>query len=149
MAKVIGYAGGAFDLFHVGHLNLLRRARSQCDFLIASVASDELLIARKGRAPIVPLAESLEIVRNIAIVDQAIEENQTNRLDLWHTMHFDVLFKGNDWKGKPNRFELEQLFGSVGVHVIYFPYTVHTSSAILRRTLAMINEETSNPQVAQ
>lgn len=74
MTKRIGYAAGAFDLFHVGHLNLLRQAKAHCDYLIAGVVADDLLIATKGRAPVIPLAERLEIVRNIGLVDEAVEE---------------------------------------------------------------------------
>lgn len=101
MSNVIGYAVGAFDLFHVGHLNLLRQARSRCDFLIVGVATDELLVERKGRVPIIPFSERLEIVQNIGYVDSAVAECSNNRLDAWKATPFDVYFKGDDWKGTP------------------------------------------------
>ncbi|MBG0738324.1 adenylyltransferase/cytidyltransferase family protein [Paeniglutamicibacter antarcticus] len=149
MSTRVGYAAGAFDLFHVGHLNLLRHAKSHCDFLIAGVVSDDLLIAAKGRPPVIPLAERLEIVRSIRCVDEAIAEVLPSKLDTWEQNHFDIFFKGDDWRGTPKGLALERAFGAVGVEVIYFPYTVHTSSTILRRTIETINAATaSRPALA-
>lgn len=141
MTKRIGYAAGAFDLFHVGHLNLLRQAKSQCDYLIAGVVSDGLLIQRKGRPSVIPLVERLEIVRNIKYVDQAIVEMLPTKIQVWHETPFDILFKGDDWKGTGKGLALEKAFDAIGVEVVYFPYTVHTSSTVLRRTLELINTE--------
>lgn len=132
---VVGYAPGGYDLFHVGHLNILRHARSRCDVLIAGVVSDELLERVKGRPPVVPLAERLEIVRNIGFVDDAVAEVLPDKLDTWAQVGFDVIFKGDDWRGTPKGDKLERDFASVGVEVVYFPYTVHTSSTQLRRYL--------------
>lgn len=140
MKTRIGYAAGAFDLFHVGHLNLLAQARQRCDYLIAGVVSDELLLATKGRAPVVPLAERLEIVRNIRYVDEAVAEVHPSRLDTWQDNHFDVFFKGDDWRGTEKGISLEQQLSRVGVEVVYFPYTMHTSSTVLRRALGLISE---------
>jgi glycerol-3-phosphate cytidylyltransferase len=131
----VGYAAGAFDLFHVGHLNILRQARSQCDYLIAGVVSDEMLIMTKGSAPVVPLEERLEIVRHITFVDEAVAETVPDKLDTWRTIGFDVFFKGDDWRGTALGMRLDQRFAEVGVEVVYFPYTVHTSSTALRRAL--------------
>lgn len=139
----IGYAAGAFDLFHVGHLNLLRQARLHCDYLIAGVVCDELLLSNKGRNPVIPLAERLEIVSHIDFVDQAVAEVHANRLETWRRTPFNIFFKGDDWKGTPRGAALEETFAGVGVEVIYFPYTVHTSSTVLRRTLENINSKHS------
>lgn len=139
MTTRIGYAAGAFDLFHVGHLNLLRHAKAQCDFLIAGVVSDELLVKTKGRLPVIPLAERLEIVRHIRYVDKAIAETLPRKIDTWRSMPFDIFFKGDDWRGTPKGLALEREFAAVGVEVVYFPYTVHTSSTALRRTLELLN----------
>lgn len=149
MTKRIGYAAGAFDLFHVGHLNLLRQAKLHCDYLIAGVVSDDLLKSTKGRAPVIPLVERLEIVRNIGYVDEAIAEVLPNKIDTWRQTPFDVFFKGDDWKGTPKGIALERDFRAVGVEIIYFPYTVHTSSTILRRTLDMINNEYLEPNYSR
>lgn len=141
MGMRIGYAAGAFDLFHVGHLNLLRQAKSHCDYLIAGVVADDLLLRTKGHSPVIPLVERLEIVRNIGLVDEAVAEVLPNKIDTWRNKPFDVFFKGDDWKGTPKGIALERDFSAVGVEIVYFPYTVHTSSTVLRRTLEIITSE--------
>jgi glycerol-3-phosphate cytidylyltransferase len=135
----IGYAPGAFDLFHIGHLNLLRRARSQCDFLVAGVVADEVLITQKCVNPIIPLAERLEIVRSVRFVDAAYPAMTNNKLEIWRELQFDVLFKGDDWRGTAKGDRLERDFAAVGVDVVYFSYTASTSSSRLRRTLQAID----------
>ncbi|MCZ2836442.1 adenylyltransferase/cytidyltransferase family protein [Modestobacter sp. VKM Ac-2985] len=135
---VIGYAPGAYDLFHVGHLNLLRHAAEHCDHLIAGVVSDEMLLRSKGRLPVIPLAERMEIVGNIRFVDQVHPEVLPDKVDTWEQVRFDVIFKGDDWRGTPKGIRLERDFAAVGVRVHYFPYTVHTSSTVLREALAVI-----------
>ncbi|MCI2956182.1 adenylyltransferase/cytidyltransferase family protein [Agromyces atrinae] len=131
----IGYAAGAYDLFHVGHLNILKHAKSACDYLIAGVVSDEMLELTKGRAPIVPLSERLEIVSHISYVDEARAEVVPDKLATWNDVHFDVFFKGDDWRGTERGMRLEREFAAVGVEVVYFPYTMHTSSTKLRAAL--------------
>ena len=131
----VGYAAGAFDLFHIGHLNILKHAKSDCDYLIAGVVSDEMLELTKGVAPVIPLAERLEIVRSISYVDEAVAEVLPDKLDTWRELKFDVFFKGDDWRGTPKGRRLEREFAAVGVEVVYFPYTVTTSSTALRRAL--------------
>lgn len=131
----IGYAPGAYDLFHIGHLNVLRHAKENCDYLIAGVVSDEMCELTKGRRPVVPLDERMEIVRHISFVDEVVAEVVPEKLDTWKSVHFDVLFKGDDWRGTPKGDKLERDFAAVGVDIVYFPYTVHTSSTLLRRFL--------------
>ena len=131
----VGYAPGVYDLFHVGHLNILRHARSQCDRLIAGVVSDEMAQLAKGRPPVVPLLERLEIVRSVRYVDEAVAETVPDKLDTWRQTPFDILFKGDDWRGTEKGDRLERDFATVGVEIVYFPYTVHTSSTLLRRAL--------------
>ena len=135
----IGYAPGAYDLFHIGHLNLLRRAKEQCDFLIAGVVADEVLIEHKGVTPVIPLAERLEIVRNVRFVDAAHAAMTNDKLEIWKDLRFNVLFKGDDWRGTEKGDNLERDFGALGVDVVYFPYTLSTSSSALRKTLASID----------
>lgn len=147
MSKRVGYAGGAFDLFHVGHLNILKHARSQCDYLIAGVVSDELLELTKGRTPIVPLAERLEIVRHISFVDKAVAETRLDKLDTWRAVGFDMYFKGDDWKGTERGLRLEREFAAVGVELVYFPYTMSTSSTSLRRALDALSTQQREPEV--
>ncbi|MBO9627783.1 MAG: adenylyltransferase/cytidyltransferase family protein, partial [Microbacterium sp.] len=122
--------------FHVGHLNLLRHAKARCDHLIAGVVADEVLEITKGRRPVVPLVERAEIVSHISYVDEVHHEVLLDKLETWRELRFDVFFKGDDWRGTPKGEELERRFARVGVEVVYFPYTVHTSSTILRAALA-------------
>lgn len=133
---VVGYVPGAYDLFHIGHLNILKRARGQCDHLIAGVVTDEVVATAKGHAPIVPLAERLEIVRGMDCVDEAVVDVSSDKLVMWRRLGFDVLFKGDDWKGTEKGDRLEADLGSVGVRVVFFPYTAHTSSTALRQLIS-------------
>ncbi len=134
----IGYAPGAYDLFHVGHLNILRHAKSHCDRLVAGVVSDEMCEVAKGRPPVIPLAERIEIVSHISFVDDVFAETVPDKIETWKQLRFNVLFKGDDWRGTPKGNKLEREFHAVGVEVVYFPYTMHTSSSMLRRVLATI-----------
>ena len=139
MTRKIGYAAGAFDLFHVGHLNVLRHAKASCDYLIAGVVSDEMLEVTKGIRPVVPLVERIEIVSHITYVDEARAEIVPDKLQTWRDVRFDVFFKGDDWRGTEKGERLEREFAVVGVEVVYFPYTVHTSSTRLRRALDLLS----------
>lgn len=135
----IGYAPGAFDLFHIGHLNLLRHAKEHCDYLIAGVVADEVLIKHKGVTPVVPLAERLEIIRHVRFVDAAIPALTNDKVEIWQELRFNVLFKGDDWQGTEKGNKLESQFAALGVEIVYFPYTLATSSSALRRTLQNID----------
>lgn len=131
----IGYAAGAFDLFHVGHLNLLRHAKQHCDVLVAGVVSDEMLREVKGIEALIPTAERAEIVRHISFVDDVHVETTPSKMDAWRDVGFTHFFKGDDWRGTEKGLRLEHEFDAVGVEVVYFPYTAHTSSTALRRAL--------------
>lgn len=144
----IGYAPGVYDLFHVGHLNILKIARQHCDVLIAGLVSDEMAELAKGRRPVIPIAERVEIVSHIDLVDQTYVETQPDKLVTWQDLHFDVIFKGDDWRGTPKGDKLERDFATVGVEVVYFPYTVHTSSSQLRRVLDRLEAGEALDQVA-
>jgi glycerol-3-phosphate cytidylyltransferase len=136
----VGYAPGAYDLFHIGHLNLLRKAKEHCDYLIAGVVADDILIRHKGVKPVIPLAERLEIVRNVRYVDAAIPAFTNDKVEIWKDLRFNVMFKGDDWKGTEKGKELERRFAELGVEIVYFPYTASTSSSALRQTLKNIND---------
>jgi glycerol-3-phosphate cytidylyltransferase len=131
----VGYVPGVFDMFHIGHLNVLRNARLHCDHLIAGVVSDEMAERAKGKLPVVPLVERLEIVRSIRYVDEVAAETVPDKIQMWELLRFDVLIKGDDWRGTPKGDALEKAMASVGVEVAYLPYTAHTSSTLLRRVL--------------
>jgi len=136
MGPIVGYVPGVFDLFHVGHLNALRQARPMCDVLVAGVVSDEVCEATKGIVPTVPLAERIEIVDAIGIVDATYAERTTDKLDAWREVGFHRLFKGDDWKGTAKARALEEKMAGVGVEIVYFPYTLQTSSTALRAAIA-------------
>jgi glycerol-3-phosphate cytidylyltransferase len=146
---VIGYAPGAYDLFHIGHLNILKHAAENCDRLIAGVVSDEMLLLTKGKQPVIPLAERMEIVRNLRFVDDVHAEVVPDKIDTWRQVRFDVIFKGDDWRGTAKGEKLERDFAAVGVEVRYFPYTMHTSSTILRKALMAIDAEEPVGRVAR
>ncbi|HPU13554.1 MAG TPA: adenylyltransferase/cytidyltransferase family protein [Aeromicrobium sp.] len=128
----VGYASGVFDMFHVGHLNLLRRAREHCSTLVVGVASDDYVLALKGQEPVVPLAERLEIVRSLRFVDEVLIDRSEDKRVAWRERNFDAIFKGDDWRGSPRGDRLEAAMAEVGAQVTYFPYTLHTSSTRLR-----------------
>jgi glycerol-3-phosphate cytidylyltransferase len=132
---LVGYVPGAFDLFHIGHLNILRRASMLCDHLIAGVVSDQTALEQKGRMPVVPEHERLDIVASIRCVDEAVMEWTTDKLATWERVGFDVLFKGDDWRGSPKWSALEVAFAGRGVRVAYLPYTGFTSTTRLRGLL--------------
>ncbi|GAA1856125.1 adenylyltransferase/cytidyltransferase family protein [Microbacterium koreense] len=139
----IGYAAGAFDLFHVGHLNILRHAKESCDVLVAGVVSDEMLLATKGVTPVIPTAERAEIVRNLRFVDDIHIETVPSKMDAWREVGFTHFFKGDDWRGTEKGRALERDFATVGVEVVYFPYTAHTSSTRLRSALDALSAPAS------
>lgn len=132
----VGYVPGGFDMFHVGHLNILRQARPHCDVLRVGVVSDEALFDMKGRLPVVSLAERLEIVGAIGIVDEVVVDHSRDKTEVWNRHPFDVLFKGDDWLGTAKGEQLERDMATVGARVHYFPYTTSTSSTMLRQALA-------------
>jgi glycerol-3-phosphate cytidylyltransferase len=129
---VVGYVPGAWDMFHIGHLNILRRAREHCDHLIAGVVLDEVVFQAKGKHPVVPFTERSEIVSHVDYVDEVVTDTSSDKVVMWRQVHFDVLFKGDDWRGTPKGDRLEADLARVGARVVYFPYTVHTSSTMLR-----------------
>ncbi|WP_144629134.1 adenylyltransferase/cytidyltransferase family protein [Arthrobacter woluwensis] len=144
----IGYVPGVYDLFHVGHLNLLRQARRHCEYLVAGVVSDDLVRERKGFTPVVPEHERLDIVSSLNLVDKGILEAVPSKTEVWEQVHFDAIFKGDDWQGTPAGDALEQLFEPLGVEIVYLPYTLHTSSTVLRRALDLLDRSAA-PAPAQ
>ncbi|RYE77971.1 MAG: cytidyltransferase [Myxococcales bacterium] len=133
---VIGYAPGAFDLFHIGHLQLLDRARQECDFLVAGVVDDAVLEVTKGYRPAIPTAERAAIVSAIDVVGDVHVETSVSKWLAWQSVGFHRIFKGDDWRGTAKGRALEELLAPAGVEVRYFPYTMHRSSSTIRRSLA-------------
>ncbi len=137
---VVGYTCGVYDLFHIGHLNLLKNAKGLCDKLIVGVSVDKL-VEYKHKQPVIPFEERIEIVRNIKYVDAAIPQEELDKYKMWEKLHFDILFVGDDWFNSSSWKEMEEKFKKVGVRVVYFPYTKGTSSTILNETLKKLREE--------
>lgn len=136
--SIIGYTTGVFDLFHIGHLNILKRSKENCDYLIVGVSTDELVASYKHHAPIIPFEERIEIVKAIRYVDQVVPQTSMDKIEAYHQLHFNRLFHGNDWKGSAMYNELERELAELGVETVYFQYTEGTSSTILSQTLQTI-----------
>ncbi len=134
---IIGYTTGVYDLFHVGHLNLLRNAKGMCDKLIVGVTSDEL-VSYKNKKSVIPFDERIEIVRSIKYVDSAIPQFEIDKFKAWEKIKFNVLFVGDDWFLDAKWKDMENRFKEVGVKVMYFPYTKTTSSTLINETLLKI-----------
>jgi len=133
--KRIGYTTGVFDLFHIGHLNLLRRARLECDYLIVGVTTDELSEQSKGKMPIIPFAERFSIIEALRWVDSVVPQVSYDKWEAWNNFKFNIMFVGDDWKNSARWNELQSKFRDVGVDIVYFPYTTHTSSTKIRSIL--------------
>jgi len=137
MSKIIGYTTGVFDLFHVGHLNILKQAREQCDYLIVGVTVDEL-VAYKNVKAVIPYEERKGIVASIKYVDQVVPQTSMDKMEAWKSLQFNRMFVGSDWKGTDKWNKFEEEFAEVGVEIVYFPYTDGTSSSKLRAVLDKI-----------
>ncbi|WP_053868985.1 adenylyltransferase/cytidyltransferase family protein [Campylobacter coli] len=135
----LGYTSGVYDLFHIGHLNLLKNAKGLCDKLIVGVTIDEL-VQYKNKKSVIPFSERIEIVRSIKYVDAAIPQENIDKYQMWEKLHFDVLFVGDDWFNTPNWNIMESKFKKVNVRVIYFPYTKGTSSTLINETLKNLRQ---------
>jgi glycerol-3-phosphate cytidylyltransferase len=136
---VIGYTSGVFDLFHIGHVNVLRNAKSLCDRLIVGVSTDEL-VAYKNKKPVIPYVERIEIVRASRYVDLAVPQDTMDKMDAYHRYKFGVMFVGDDWYKTDKWEEFEHQFKSEGVRIIYFPYTKTTSSTLINKTLESLRK---------
>lgn len=136
---IIGYTTGVYDLFHIGHLNLLRNARGLCDRLIVGVTVDEL-VSYKHKRSVIPFHERMEIVRACRYVDAVIPQEQLDKFEAWKKIKFNVLFVGDDWYGSDRWQELEDKFTEVGVRVVYFPYTKGTSSTLINEVLQKLRD---------
>ncbi|HLS59507.1 MAG TPA: adenylyltransferase/cytidyltransferase family protein [Virgibacillus sp.] len=131
----IGYTTGVFDLFHVGHLNILKKAKEQCDFLIVGVSTDELVMRYKNKQPVIPFEDRQEIIKGIKCVDQVVPQSSRDKFAAWEKLKFNAMFVGDDWKGNELFTEVENKFKEVGVKTVYFPYTTGVSSTIVRQKI--------------
>lgn len=134
----IGYTTGVFDMFHIGHLNILKRAKEQCEYLIVGVSTDEVVVTYKGTLPVIPYEERTQIISAIKYVDRVVPQKNMNKMDAYAQLHFDVIFHGSDWQGSDMYTAIAEQFKEVGVDVVFLPHTDGVSSTMLRDKL---NEE--------
>ena len=128
----IGYTSGVFDLFHIGHLNIIKKSKEYCDFLIVGVTTDEETLRIKGKNPVIPFSERIEIIKSLRYVDQVVAENNTDKIVAYQIFKFDVIFKGDDWRFFFNNSKYNSFFVEKGVDVIFFERTKNISSSKIR-----------------
>ena len=131
----IGYTQGTYDMFHIGHLNLLKHAKEKCDILIVGVNSDDLVREYKHKTPIIKQEERAEILQAIRYVDNVIICHSLDKTEIQKWIHFDAIFIGDDWKGNDRWNKTEQELNKIGVDVVYLPHTEGVSSSILRECI--------------
>lgn len=140
---IIGYTAGVFDLFHIGHLNLLKNAKGMCDKLIVGVTTDDLVMY-KGKHALIPFEDRLEIVRSIKYVDAVVPQDDMDKLSMCRKLDASVLFVGDDWYGTDKWKDYEKEFEKFGIKIIYFPYTKGISSTKITQALQDARGWTSN-----
>lgn len=131
----VGFTSGVFDMFHIGHLNIIRRAKEQCDYLIVGVSTDELVWSYKNKTPIIPFEQRVAIVEAIKYIDEVVPQTTMDKLEMWKIKNFDVMFHGDEWKGTELYNIYEQEFAKVGVSIEYLTHTEGISSSLIREKL--------------
>ena len=131
----IGYTTGVFDMFHIGHLNILKRAKEQCEYLIVGVSTDELCLARKNKLPIICQEDRASIVASIKYVDEVVFQSDMNKISAVKKYNADAVFVGSDWKGTDSWNKYEKDFADIGCEVVYLDHTDGISSSIIREKL--------------
>lgn len=139
--KVVGYTTGVYDMFHIGHLNVIRRAKEKCDYLIVGVSTDELVQTEKGKTPVIPFDERAEIIKAIRYVDEVVPQVDKNKFAAWEKLGFDKMFVGSDWQGTPQWKKFEEQFEPYGVEIVYLPHTDGISSTKLTGVIKDILDE--------
>ena len=136
----IGYTTGVFDMFHIGHLNVLRNAKRMCDYLIVGVSTDELVKSYKHKIPVIPYEERLAIVEAIKYVDEVVPQTSMDKYEAWEKLQYNAIFHGDDWKGSDMYNEVERKLKEVGVDMVFLPHTQGTSSTMLKDVLQKMLE---------
>ncbi|RGM45703.1 MULTISPECIES: adenylyltransferase/cytidyltransferase family protein [Bacteroides] len=132
---IIGYTTGVYDMFHIGHLNLLKRAKEKCDYLIVGVSTDECCESYKHKRPVIPYEQRAAIVAAIRFVDEVVPQENMNKLAFLKQRHFDVMFHGDEWKGTDLYNHYEEEFLKFGAKIEYFSHTDGISSSLLRNII--------------
>lgn len=136
---IIGYTAGVYDLFHIGHLNLLKNAKGMCDKLIVGVTTDDL-VTYKGKRAMIPFEDRIEIVRNIKCVDAAVPQSDMDKLAMCKKLGATILFVGDDWYGTDKWRDYESAFAAEGIRIVYFPYTKGVSSTQISKALDAVRK---------
>ena len=136
----MGYTTGVFDLFHIGHLNILRESKKRCGYLIVGVSTDEVVIKYKSKKPIIPFNERIAIVESIKYVDKVVAQTTMDKMEVWKNLKFDALFHGDDWKGSSLYDKYVKEFSNIGVDIVFLPHTEGTSSTELATKLQSKNK---------
>lgn len=137
---IIGYTAGVFDLFHIGHLNLLRNAKGMCDKLIVGVTIDEL-VTYKGKRAMIPFEDRMEVVRSCRYVDAVVPQSDMDKLTMCKKLGASILFVGDDWYATKRWQDYEEQFKNTGIQIIYFPYTKGISSTLITKTLEVVRDD--------
>lgn len=132
---IIGYTTGVFDMFHIGHLNLLCRAKDLCDYLIVGVSTDECVESYKHHVPMIPYEQRAAIVAAIRFVDEVVPQETMNKTEFLKQRHFDIMFHGDEWKDTALYKKYEEEFAAYGARIVYLPHTEGISSSILREKI--------------
>ncbi|MBO4348836.1 MAG: adenylyltransferase/cytidyltransferase family protein [Candidatus Methanomethylophilaceae archaeon] len=140
---IIGYTAGVYDLFHIGHLNLLKNAKGMCDKLVVGVTTDDL-VTYKGKRALIPFEDRIEIVRSIKYVDAAVPQYDMDKLTACKKLGAQILFVGDDWYGSEKWADYEKEFKENGIRIVYFPYTKGVSSTIISKTLGVVRDCDAN-----
>lgn len=133
---VIGYTTGVFDMFHIGHLNILRRAKEKCDYLIVGVSTDEVVEGYKHHKPVIPYEQRAAIVEAIKYVDEVVPQTTMDKTEFLKHRHFDVMFHGDEWKGTELYNKYEEEFAKLGARIEYLNHTEGISSTMLREIIS-------------
>ena len=139
MKKIIGYTTGVYDLFHIGHLNLLKNAKGMCDKLVVGVTVDEL-VKYKGKQAMIPFEDRIEIVRACRYVDAAIPQYDMDKLTACKKLGATILFVGDDWYATDKWKKYEEDFEKEGIKIVYFPYTKGVSSTKISKALSAVRK---------
>lgn len=137
----IGYTTGVYDMFHIGHLNIIRTAKSMCDYLIVGVSTDELVQQEKKKTPVIPFDERVQIIESIKYVDKVVPQYNKDKFSAWEKYHFNIMFVGDDWKNTKQWNQYEEQFAPVGVKIVYLPHTDGISSTKLTHIIKQFLEE--------
>ena len=136
----IGYTTGVYDMFHIGHLNILKRAKELCDYLIVGVSTDEVVEGYKHKKPVIPFDERIAIVEAIKYVDKVVPQTSMDKMEAWNELHFDVLFHGTDWQNSDMYNKIEIELKKVGCDVVFLPHTKGVSSTMLAKKIQDDNQ---------